>query len=186
MSHRDDLIIIENVLAGNTHAYAHLVDAYKDIAVNLAYNITLNREDAEEVAQDAFVKAFTALRSFKRTAKFSTWLYRIVINTAINKKRQRKIGSIELNEVHSQAISKDDNSALPGEIKKHVQLAMQYLNEKERICITLYYLQEMSVEEINEVTGYSRANIKILLYRGRKNLYDLLHKHLKHEISSLI
>lgn len=186
MPHQDNLIIIENVLAGNIHAYAQIVDAYKDAAVNLAYNIILNREDAEEIAQDAFIKAFTALRSFKGDAKFSTWLYRIVVNAALNKRRLKKLTLTELNEAHEQTPSHEEEAVSPGEIKKHIQRALKYLNEKERICITLFYLQELSIEEINEVTGYSPANIKILLYRGRKSLYGLLHKYLKHEINNLI
>lgn len=187
MSTQDDLLNIETVLAGNSHAYAKIVDTYKDMAVTLAYNILLNREDAEEAAQDAFIKAYTALRSFKGTSKFSTWLYRILINTALNKRKQRKRPSIQLNQnVHESALHSDISVPFNSEIKKHIQLAMQYLNEKERICITLYYLQELSVEEINEATDLSPANIKILLYRGRKNLYQLLHQHLKDEITTLI
>lgn len=148
MLHQDDLIIIENVLAGNINAYAKIVDAYKDAAVNLAYNIILNREDAEEVAQDAFIKAFTALRSFKGNAKFSTWLYRIVVNAALNKRRLKKLTFTELNETNDQTPSHEEDAISAGEIKKHIQAALKYLNEKERICITLFYLQELSIEEI--------------------------------------
>ncbi len=177
MSNQNDLLVIQNVLAGDTNAYAKIVDTYKDMAVTLAYNILLSRENAEEAAQDAFVKGYTALRSFKGNSKFSTWLYRIIINTALNKTKLRKPRSVELSEDVYEHAPVYDNSSTPmnGEIKKHIQLAMQYLNEKERICITLYYLQELSIEEINEATGFSTANIKILLYRGRKSLYKSLH-----------
>ncbi|MEO6455983.1 MAG: sigma-70 family RNA polymerase sigma factor [Ginsengibacter sp.] len=184
------MIIIQKVLAGDTNAYAALVNNYKNMAVALAYNILLNREDAEEVAQDAFVKAYSFLKSFKENAKFSTWLYRIIVNTALNKKKIKKHYSIELTESLN-----DDLSAGVADImaiqnnndhKKYIQLAIRSLSYNERICITLYYLNELSVEEINESTGITTSNIKVLLFRGRKNFYRALHNHLKDEILNLI
>lgn len=187
---QNDLIIIQEVLAGDVHAFARLVNNYKNMAVTLAYNILLNREDAEEAAQDAFVKAYSSIRSFKANSKFSTWLYRIIVNTALNKKKIKKHYSIELNESFNTGLLVDSNNTnapnIAVEHKKHIQLAMKSLNDNERICITLYYLNELSVEEINELTGITTSNIKVLLYRGRKNLYTALHKYLKGEITNLL
>jgi RNA polymerase sigma-70 factor (ECF subfamily) len=187
--HKEQLII-EKVIAGDTHAFAILVNTYKDMAVLLAYNILLNREDAEEVAQDAFVKAYTSLHSFKADAKFSTWLYRIVVNTALNKKKLKKHYSIDITEAMVEENAFDINNIqiaqITAEHRKHIQLALQYLTMNERLCITLYYLHELAVDEIHQLTGISISNIKVLLYRGRKNLYAALHKHLKGEITNLI
>jgi RNA polymerase sigma factor (sigma-70 family) len=190
VTNQKELIIIESVLAGDTRAYAALVDLYKDMAVILSYNILLNREDAEEVAQDAFVKAYRSLHSFKGNARFSTWLYRIVVNTALNKKKIKKHYPEEITGSLNDELSSDVNDILALQItaehRKHIQRAMQSLNVNERLCVTLYYLNELSVEEIRELTGITAANIKVLLYRGRKSLYNALQKNLKNEITNLI
>ena len=190
MTNQEEKLIIKNVVAGDANAFAVLVNRYKDMAVILAYNILLNQEDAEEVAQDAFVKAYTSLHSFKADARFSTWLYRIIVNTALNKKKLKKIRTLEitefLNDEPASGINTIPVEQITGEHRKYIQLGLQSINENERLCLTLYYLNELSVEEIHELTGITSSNIKVLLYRGRKNLYAALHKYLKSEVTHLI
>lgn len=156
----------------------------------LVNNILLNREDAEEIAQDVFVKAFKALKSFKGASSFSTWLYRIAVNAALNKKKIKTFDILpieqqpddeEFNEIHSLLKQYENN-----DLKKFVQLAIQQLKDGERVCITLFYLHELTVNEIHELTDVSAANIKVLLHRGRKNLYRYLEQLLKTEIKNLI
>jgi len=187
---QEEQIIIRKVVAGDAQAFAVLVNTYKDMAVLLAYNILLNREDAEEVAQDAFVKAYSSLHSFKSDARFSTWLYRIVVNTALNKKKLKKQYPVEISDTLAAELPSDINTIFATQItsehRKHIQAALKAINTNERLCITLYYLNELSVEEIHELTGITTSNIKVLLYRGRKNLYTSLHRHLKNEITNLI
>jgi len=187
---QEEQIIIRKVVAGDAQAFAGLVNTYKDMAVLLAYNILLNREDAEEVAQDAFVKAYKSLHSFKSDARFSTWLYRIIVNTALNKKKLKKQYPLEITEIVAAEVPSDINNIFATQItrehRKHIQVALKSINTNERLCITLYYLNELSVEEIYELTGITTSNIKVLLYRGRKNLYAALHRHLKNEITNLI
>ena len=183
-------IIIKNILAGDVKAFALLVNAYKDMAVILAYNILLNQEDAEEVAQDAFVKAYTSLHSFTAASKFSTWMYRIIVNTALNKKKLKKRHTVEITESLGEELPAGINlifaTQLTREHRKYIQLGLRSLNDNERLCIILHYLNELSVAEIQELTGITTSNIKVLLYRGRKNLYAALYKHLKIEITNLI
>ena len=190
MTEQNEQIIIRKVVAGDAQAFAGLVNTYKDMAVLLAYNILLNREDAEEVAQDAFVKAYKSLHSFKSDARFSTWLYRIIVNTALNKKKLKKQYPLEITEIVAAEVPSDINNIFATQItrehRKHIQVALKSINTNERLCITLYYLNELSVEEIYELTGITTSNIKVLLYRGRKNLYAALHRHLKNEITNLI
>lgn len=188
MNNQTDQLIINKVLAGEVAAYSELVNRYSNMVFTLAYNILLNREDAEEIAQDVFVKAFTSLQSFKQASKFSTWLYRIVVNAALNKKKLHKLITVDITE---QATEKqDDTYLLPQyddkDIKQIVQIAINALPDNERICITLFYLNELSVSEIAELTGITIANIKVLLHRGRKHLYDQLNSLLKTELNRLI
>lgn len=177
-------------MAGDTQAFSALVNAYKDMAVLLAYNILLNQEDAEEAAQDAFVKAFASLSSFKREARFSTWLYRIVVNTALNKKKLKKHALVAITDATSEELPLNTNATLVSQMarehRKYIQLALQTLSVNERLCLTLYYLNELPVQEIRDLTDISVSNIKVLLHRGRKNLYAALNKHLKGEITNLM
>lgn len=190
MNIRTDKEIINDVLAGNSNAYHLLVTRYRNMIFTLVYNIVLNREDAEEVAQDVFVKAFAGLKTFKGNSLFSTWLYRIAVNTALNKKKIKVFNATPIECEIENETNNDINDLLNhyenNERKKFVQLAMEKIKDDERICLTLFYLNELQVNEINDLTGISAANIKVLLYRGRKNLYRKLEQLLKSEIKSLI
>ncbi len=190
MTNAEDFLLIEKILQGDFSLYSRLVNRNRNMAFNLAYNIVLNREDAEEITQDAFVKAFTGLRSFNKDAKFSTWLYRIVVNTALNKKRLKKLDTIEIDAFPDEETANDMSGILDKytreEQRKYIRLAIGSINENERLCITLYYLNELSIQEVSESTGISLSNIKVLLYRGRKKIYSKLQSLLKDEVKSLI
>jgi RNA polymerase sigma factor (sigma-70 family) len=174
---QDDKQVIHRVLAGNVRDYAILVDRYKDLAFTIAYRILNNREDAEEVAQDAFVKAYRNLASFRKDATFSTWLYRIVFNTAISKKRLKKhvfqpiddtpSGKIEADVPKYDFDAREDKSLI-------LERAMQKLPDEDRVLLTLHYINESDVEEIHRITGLSKSNVKIKLFRARKKLKDMI------------
>jgi RNA polymerase sigma-70 factor (ECF subfamily) len=186
---KTDIEIIEEVKAGGISSYSVLINRYKNLVFMLAFNILQNKEDAEELAQDAFVKVYNALATFKANSLFSTWLYRIVINASLNKKKLNKIKliaddtiiNVEDDNVDSLLEQQEKNDR-----KKIVQSAIALLKTDERICITLFYLNELSILEINELTDISIANIKVLLHRGRKNLYNHLSTLLKSEIKNLV
>jgi len=185
-----DIEIIQQILAGNTEMYSLLINTYKNKVFSLAYAIVSNREDAEEIAQDAFVKAFKGLPSFKERSSFSTWMYRIVVNTALNKKKLKKLVTVDKTD---QAIQDKTFvfDSLPYNLKrddqkKFIKMALNALYEQEKLCLTLFYLNELSVSEIQEITGLSESNIKVLLLRGRKHLYEQLKRLLKSEVKNLI
>jgi RNA polymerase sigma factor (sigma-70 family) len=174
MMQNNDTQLISRILDGDVSGYAVLVDRYKDMAFTIAFRILGKREDCEEVIQDAFVKAFRNLSSFRQKAKFSTWLYRIVYNTAISRKRLKGFGfqSIEeLPHVESGIEPDDDPEQDQG---KMLERAMKKLPEEERTILTLFYLEESSVEEIHDITGLSKANVKIKLFRARKKLQEMV------------
>ncbi|OLY93503.1 RNA polymerase sigma factor [Cnuella takakiae] len=189
MTQQEEHIIISKVLAGNSEAFASLVYACQDLAVITAYNILLNREDAEEIAQDAFVQAYQSLASFKKESRFSSWLYRIVVNKALNKKSIKRHYTIAITETDGGTVAGDlaGDFVFPqgAENRKYIQAALQQLQFNERLCLTLHYLNEFSIPEINQLTNLSQANIKVLLHRGRKNLYGILKSLLKDELTQL-
>ncbi|MFK7748041.1 MAG: RNA polymerase sigma factor [Kordia sp.] len=170
---------IEQIRAGNPNAYAALVTKYQRMVFTLAVRMVGNREDAEEVAQDTFVKAYKALDRFKGTSKFSTWLYRIVYNTSLDyiKKNKRIILSEHIDEVNEADIGSMQNALTYIEAKEKKQLienALLKLPEDERVLLTLFYFEELSLKEIAEIVQLSYDNVKIKLHRSRKKLFHIL------------
>jgi RNA polymerase sigma factor (sigma-70 family) len=181
MKYNGDNIYIEQVLAGNLNAYSHIVDRYKDKAFNLAFRICANTEEAEEIAQDSFLKAFRSLGSFKKQSSFSTWLYRIIFNTSISHVRARKQRLLSIEDFPADAtdfIGYDANKEEAEEEyrKSLVNFALQKLTDEERALVTLFYYDEMSSDEISEVTGMSKTNLKVRLFRARRKMQEIIEK----------
>jgi len=186
-----DQIYIDKVLQGDTNAFAYLVNKYKSLAFTVALKIVRNREDAEEIAQDSFVKAYTQLHTFKGTSKFSTWLYTIIYRNSISQIRKKKIETVDVDdyiiENHKTDFDFPQIEAIKNEEqKKYVAQAINNLSENDALLITLYHLNECSVEEIEEITGLTKTNIKVKLFRIRKKLYNELSLLLKDEVKEII
>ncbi|MGB5663471.1 RNA polymerase sigma factor [Eudoraea sp.] len=187
MSQKPDDYLIDKVIKGENNAYAELVDRYKQMVYTLAYKIVKNREDAEEVAQDTFVKAYNALNDFKGDSKFSTWLYKIAYYRSLDylnkNKRRVKTTKIDISEEYNIASLDDALDALEAkdrtEIIKH---AIQKLPGEDSVLITLYYFETLSLNEISKVMGISPNTIKVRLFRGRKRLAKILENNLEKEI----
>ena len=191
MNPTKDQIYIEKVLQGDSSSYSYLVDNYKNMVYTIALKIVKNPEDAEEVAQDSFVKAFKQLQSFKGNSKFSTWLYTIVYRTAISKIRKKKLEVTDIDEYvienHSIDFSFPQLDLLKvGEQKKYVTFAINTLPEIDALLITLFYLNENTFDEIIQITGLTKTNIKVRLFRARKKLYKELSKLLKTELKTIL
>ena len=181
MNYKGDIFYINQVLEGSINAYTYIIDKHKDKAYNLAYRICGNREDAEEIAQDGFLKAFKSLKSFKMQSSFATWLYRIVYNTAISLVRTKKKGVLSLEDFPADAIDFLRYGTSKEEAENDfrnslVNFALQKINIEERGLISLYYYDEMSTEEIAAVTGISRSNIKVKLFRARQKMIEIIEK----------
>lgn len=191
MNPPNDQIFIDKVRAGDVASFSHLVERYKDMAYTVALKILRNSEDAEEVAQDSFVKAFQQLNTFQGKSKFSTWLYTIVYRTAISKTRKKKL---ELTDIDSYVIdsysteggSSQIDSLRHEEQQKYVAQAIDKLPELDALLVTLFYINDNSLDEIKEITGYSKTNVKVRLFRARKKLYRILEQLLHHEVNTLL
>jgi len=181
MNPKDDLYYIGEVLEGKTIAFSYLVDKHKDKAFNLAFRICGNREEAEEVAQDAFLKAYRSLKDFRKKSSFATWLYRIVYNTAISLVRTRKNRVLSVEEFPADAVdflgfSTTEEEAADDYRNSLINFALQKISEEERGLITLYYYNELDTEELSAVTGISRSNIKVKLFRARQKMQEIIEK----------
>jgi len=171
-----DFIHIQKVLDGDSAAYSHLVAEYKDMVYTLAFSILKQETEAEDAAQESFIKAYQKLRSFKKDAKFSTWLYTITYRTAVyNLRRRKQMSELPSEEVIGSDTSINQIAQLTQKEQQHyIRNAIKSLPETEGALITLYYLEENTVEEISEITGLSKSNVKVKLFRARKKLKENL------------
>ncbi|WP_321320875.1 RNA polymerase sigma factor [Labilibaculum sp.] len=191
MKFQKDSYYIARIKEGDPGAYAFLVDKYKKMTFNVALQLMGNREDAEEIAQDAFLKAYQALDSYKGESKFSTWIYRIIYNTAISRLRKKKLDVSSIDDDFKSSVNvKSTQSALQElrniERKKYLFEALKRLSGDERSLITLFYLEENSVDEVCSITGLSASNVKVKLHRARKKLYTQLELALHGELKTIL
>ncbi|MBC7407469.1 MAG: RNA polymerase sigma factor [Arcicella sp.] len=183
-----DNFIIERILSGDKSGYRDLANRHKDYAFTVAYKIAGTREDAEEIAQDAFIQAFQALPTFNQEAKFTTWFYRIVFNAALMFKRKNRIRAedIELSQSAQYVTADTDKNLKITEQQQYIQKAFNHLSPDDVTIITLFYLKEQSLEEIAKVVGISAETAKVKLCRARKRLAETMSKMLGKEVKTLI
>jgi RNA polymerase sigma-70 factor (ECF subfamily) len=160
------------------------VERHKDHVFNLALRICGSYEDAEEIAQDSFMKAYRSLPKFRMESSFSTWLYRIVYNTAISHVRSGKDEMLSIEEFPAEAAdflsNNPDEEAAEAEYRNSlINFALKKINSDERALITLYYYDELGINEISDITGISKSNVKVKLYRARQKLSEIIEKNEK-------
>lgn len=183
--------IITRVLRGEHQLYAELVKRYQNFVFTLALRYTPGREDAEEIAQDVFIKAYKALKDFRGESKFSTWLYSIVNSTSITFLRKKKLDTHSLDNDHvmEAADSKDSGtSANQVEVKSKVEMvtrAIQLLSPDDAKLITLFYKAEQSLEEISQIMGLETNTVKVRLHRARTRLKEKMEKYFTQEVKDL-
>lgn len=185
MTNDADLQIIDRILAGEQSLYATLVDRYKSYTFTIALKILQSRSEAEEAAQDAFIKAYHHLSGFNRQSKFSTWLYRIAFNTAISYKRKHRHTFQSIETAHNEYSQESENLLEKNDKQKYLNLAMAKLNELDRAALTLFYLQEFSLEEISEILNMQANTIKVRIHRARQRVADELKIILQKEALTL-
>jgi RNA polymerase sigma factor (sigma-70 family) len=181
MDYKGDIFYITQVLNGNNLAFNYLVEKHKDRVYNLAFRICGNREDAEEAAQDAFLKAFKSLKGFRMRSSFSTWLYRIVYNSSVSSVRTRKNNLVSIEEFPADyndftGINTSEEEAERDYRNALINFALQKIDEEERGLITLRYYEDMSIEEISEATGIGKSAVKVKLFRARAKMLETIEK----------
>lgn len=187
-----DIELIRQVLAGDQGAYAELVKRHQRFVFTLALRFTKNREDAEEIAQDCFVKAYRSLNSFQQTAKFSTWMYTIVYTTSMTflRKKRLETQSIDSEESHIQ-LENQVSSYNADQVEQkskfvYLNMAINQLLPDDAAIITLFYKGEQSLEEIAKALGMESNTVKVKLHRARHRLKEKLEGLLHHEVKELL
>jgi RNA polymerase sigma-70 factor (ECF subfamily) len=187
-----DIELIEQTLGGNQSAYADLVKRHQRFVFTLALRFAKSREDAEEIAQDCFIKAYRSLSSFQQQSKFSTWLYSIVYTTAMTFLRKKRVdtASIDDDESYIQIEGKpsgyDEYNVENKSRSYYLNQAIEQLLPDDATIITLFYKGEQSLEEIARAMGMEANTIKVKLFRARQRLKEKLERNLKHEVNELI
>jgi RNA polymerase sigma factor (sigma-70 family) len=185
MTNEADLQLIDRILAGEQAVYATLVDRYKRYTFTITLKILQNKPEAEEAAQDAFIKAYHHLAGFNRQSKFSTWLYRIAFNTAISYKRKHRHTFQSIENTVIEYSQEGDAMLEKSDKQRYLNLAMARLNEADRTALTLFYLQEFSLEEIAEIMSMQANTIKVRIHRARQRVADELQILLQKEALTL-
>jgi len=180
MDNQEEINYIKRILdAGETNLFSYFLNRYSNSIYSLILRIVPTKEDAEELTQDTFLKAYRKLDTFKGDCSFSTWLFRIGYNTAISFVRKRKIIFPVIDEnllanVPDEAVEtifdKDDDESM----LQRLEVAIEKLNAEEKALITLFYMEEKPVAELAIVLELNPENVKVKLFRVRKKLYVLM------------
>ena len=166
--------IIAKVLDGDTDAFSALVRRYQKRILRLGYGFFKDSDEAEDFAQDVFIKAFVALAGFKGRSSFSTWLTRIAYNAGINAKRKAgRYEPMDSDPVDVKSLSPED-AHIRAETAIALRTAMASLPEKYAVCLELYFKEGLKYEDIGEVTGFPVNTIKSHVFRAKRDLRKAL------------
>ncbi len=186
MTTDQETTIINQINAGDTQAFAVLVDCYKDLVFTLAIRMLKHREEAEEVSQDTFIKVYKALPKFKGDSKLSTWIYKVAYNSCLDriKKNKKHYNDVAIDSFTEHQIKTADNALDALEEKeqqKTIQDCLQQLASKDSFLLSLFYFEELSLEEISHIVNMEANTVKVNIHRARKRLASLLKEKLEPE-----
>jgi len=175
MTTHQESAIINQIIGGDTQAFALLVDCYKNLVFTLALRMLKNREEAEEVSQDTFIKIYKALPKFKGDSKLSTWVYKVPYNTSLDriKKNSRHQNEVAIDSFTENQIKTLDNALEAMETveqQETIQDCLQELSSKDSFLLTLFYFEELSLEEISQIVNMETNTVKVNIHRARKRL----------------
>ncbi|MBL7789430.1 MAG: sigma-70 family RNA polymerase sigma factor [Chitinophagales bacterium] len=168
--------LISLILKGEPSLYKHIVDRYAKMSFAVAYRIVKNSDDCQDIVQESFIAAYDNLKNFKGESKFSTWLYRIVVNKALAVKNNQKYFD-EISDIGQNL--EDYNEEIDTNNEQLVAQALQILQDKERLIIDLFYFQDQSIKEISQITQATEVNVKVMLHRARKKMNEYVQKSIK-------
>lgn len=174
-----DRPIIERVLGGETEAFSVLIRRHQQLAFAMAMSMVKQETDARDVVQQAYVRAFTSLTSFRGEALFSSWLCRIVVNEALRVVRRNKPEWLEeLEESSGGAENFVTNESLAklhqDDLRKLIREVLKRMPPREALILQLFYLEEFSVKEVAANTGFTPNYVKVILSRARNRFYDII------------
>jgi RNA polymerase sigma factor (sigma-70 family) len=190
MRFQEDHHYIKLIRQGDKQAFGMLIQKHQNLVYTLAVRMLKNPEEAQEAAQDAFVRVYQSLVAFESKSKFTTWLYRIVYNECLGRLRKTKRHFTIIDELVDH--SEEPSDFMDGleimqekERANMVKKGLEMLNPAESVVLTLFYLEDQSIKEISAITGSTESNVKVQLFRGRKHLAIVLMGLTKNELIGL-
>ncbi len=190
ISMTQDQILIKEILNSNSPgAYRALVEKHQNKVFTVCIKILRNREEAEEVAQDVFVKGFKMLNTLRDHNKFPNWILKIAYTKAIDRSRIKSIPKTEIGQINEKIFKQEDTPFIKASLqnRKDILAALiSRLDPDEAAVINLYYLEDRPVKEISEITGMTVSNVKVKLFRARTSLREMISREFKHEINDLL
>lgn len=187
----EDLVIVRKIQAGDVDAFDSLILKYRERVYSVIYNLTSNREDASDLTQETFIKAFQSINRFKGKSSFFTWLYRVALNTSLThlrKNKLRRFFSFEkmVEEDHTEGFienlkteSDSDKAALMTELQERLNDAFQKLSVKHRTVITLFEIDGLSHKEIADIVGTSIGTVRSRLHYAKQFLQGELKDYIR-------
>jgi RNA polymerase sigma-70 factor, ECF subfamily len=186
-----DTEIISRVLKGEQQIFAQLVERYQNYVFTLVLRMVQSREDAEEVSQDVFVKAYRSLADFRGESKFSTWLYTIVRTSCITFLRKKKLDTTSIDNEKTFLQVENQESGFKANLieqkSRHAMVneAIRMLSPDDAQIITLFYKGEQSLDEMGTILGMEANTVKVKLHRARARLKEKMEKYFSHEVREL-
>jgi RNA polymerase sigma-70 factor (ECF subfamily) len=183
--------IINRILKGEQSAFSILVEKYQNYVFTLVLRFTQNREDAEEISQDVFVKAYRSLADFRGDSKFSTWLFTITRTTCLSFLRKKKLDTQSLDNERTglqiENRESDFNANLVEQKSRHTMLsqAISMLSVDDAQVLNLFYKAEQTLEEIGKIMRLDPNTVKVKLHRARQRLKEKMEKHFSHEVREI-
>lgn len=170
---------VQKVLSGDIQSFSHFIKTHQNGAYAVAISIVKSEDKAKDVVQESFIQAYNALSSFKKESKFSTWLYRIVVNRSLRllEKEKRYIQKNVLSDITIEDRSNYNDALIRlhhDELKQLIKHVLNKMAPKEALMLQLFYLNELKIDEIVSISDFSKANVKVLLHRARTHFYDIL------------
>src|SRR5436189_1715223 len=182
----DEMVLVKTARHGDLESYDELVRRYQERIYATIYHMTSNHEDANDLAQEAFIKGFHALKSFKGGSSFYTWVYRIAVNKTINFLKQRKnklqmsLDDLDFNVEHNPDLIALISEKTPrreinlAELQEKLNVAMQKLSESHRLVVTLHDVQGLSHEEIAKIMDCNIGTVRSRLFYARQQMQSII------------
>lgn len=173
--------LIQKIKAGESRAFQTLVYRYQDHMFSVCLTILKNRPEAQEAAQDTFIKVFKSINSYKEDSKLSSWLYKIAYRTSLDYIRKRK-HTQDVDDVAFSLTSDDSDAQQDMETHESSSALLKLVNElpaDEAGLIRMFYLEELSIRELEQISGLTQSNIKVKLFRARNKLKELAQNNMR-------
>jgi RNA polymerase sigma-70 factor (ECF subfamily) len=177
---------VQQVLSGDASAFGYFVETYQDMAITIAFRICGNMQDAEDIVQESYLKAYRNLHTFRGESKFSTWLYRIVYNTAVSQAKSKMwLADTDLStaEKYESADFDTEQRMETAETAALVHATLEKIPKGDALLLTLFYLEEHSTREMAKITGLNETNVRVKLFRARKQFKEIFMQETKVPVS---